>query len=265
MNAIRFFGLFVKPRLTRGKGMWNPLPTQALFDDVFCLRDKDANCFLIKGDQGYLAIDSGYENSRNTAEGLKRLGIDPEQVSDVFLTHLDIDHAGGVCAGSRALYPKAKIHLSAQEEKYLTGAYSRKTIAGHACRLPIALPHYEIFTPGEELWADGVSVLPIAVPGHTLGHTAFLVKGCYLFSGDCIIANEEGGWLFFDFWNQDPALNRKSVQELRDGALRAPYVLTAHSGCLSWEEAFRHADRSLDWKKKGFVFCRTAPKDPYHS
>ena len=263
MNMIQTFGLVVKPIITKGKGMWNPLPAKQLFGDVFCLRDNDVNCFLIKGAKGYIAIDSGYQNSRNTSEGLKLMGIAPEQVGNVFLTHLDIDHAGGVYAKGRSLYPNAEIHISTQEEKYLTGAYCRKTIAGYRCKLPITLPHYKVFSAGAYLQADGLSVLPIAVPGHTLGHTAFLVNGMYLFSGDCIIANDDGGWLFYDFWNQDPALNRESVQKLRGSGLNVKYVLTSHSGCLSWEEAFRHTDKAPDWRIKGFVFCREAKKNPY--
>ena len=263
MNLIKTFGLVVKPIITKGKGMMNPRPTKQIFSDVFCLRDKDVNCFLIKGDKGYIAIDSGYQNSQNTSEGLKMLGIAPEQISDVFLTHLDIDHAGGMCAQGRPLYPNAEIHISAQEEKYLTGAYSRKTIAGYRCKLPIALPRYKVFSDRTELHVDGISVLPVAVPGHTLGHTAFLINGIYLFSGDCIIANEEGGWLFYDFWNQDPVLNRESVQKLRGSNPHAEYVLTAHSGCLTWEKAFRHTDKAPDWRRKGFVFCREAEKNLY--
>ena len=42
MNMIQTFGLVVKPIITEGKGMWNPLPAKQLFGDVFCLRDKDS-------------------------------------------------------------------------------------------------------------------------------------------------------------------------------------------------------------------------------
>lgn len=50
---------------------------------------------LIRAGNSFVAIDSGYSNSKNTRDGLKRLGIDAESVKAVFLTHLDIDHAGG--------------------------------------------------------------------------------------------------------------------------------------------------------------------------
>lgn len=58
MYLIEFFGAKVKPRITRGKGMWKPLETGWLNEDILAIRDKDVNCFLIRGTDGFIAIDS---------------------------------------------------------------------------------------------------------------------------------------------------------------------------------------------------------------
>ena len=63
MNLVEFFGLKVKPKLTRGKRMWNPMPTHRRKDGICVLHDKDVNAFLIPADNGYVAIDCGYKNS----------------------------------------------------------------------------------------------------------------------------------------------------------------------------------------------------------
>ena len=42
--------------------------------------------------------------------GLKRIGIRPESVDDVILTHMHYDHAG-----NRALFPKARYHVQDKE------------------------------------------------------------------------------------------------------------------------------------------------------
>ena len=264
MNLIRTFGMRIKPILTRGKGMLNPLDNQILFERIVCIRDRDVNCFLIKSRNGCIAIDSGYMNSENTARGLKLLGVDPLTVSDVFLTHLDIDHAGGVASKADRLYKNATIHISRSEQKYLSEEYVRKVFLGHKCKFPLALDDYSTFPDECEIKVDGVLIKAIPTPGHTLGHTAYQIDNKYLFTGDCIIANEDGGFLFYDFWNQDPALNRKSVERLRFSISKSvEYVFTSHSGYLTVDYAFKHTDSSPNWRKKGFVFCRSAPKDPF--
>lgn len=265
MNLISFFGLKVKPKLTRGKGMWNPLNTQITKDGIVCIRDKDVNCFLIKTDSGYIAIDSGYQNSQNTRRALEELGIAPDRVSTVFLTHLDIDHAGGMNDGSNILFPKAAVYLGAEESKYLSGEYSRKKVLFHSCKLPIRLPAFRTMTDGETVTVDNVSVQAVYAFGHTLGHTAYIVNGKWLFSGDCIIANESGGYCFYDFWNTDSELNKRSAEKLEEVCeeKQLEWVVTSHSGILNAVSAFSHRNESPAWREKGFVFCKDADEDPY--
>ena len=241
-----------------------PLNNQIFDENIYCIRDKDVNCFLVKTDMGFLAIDSGYMDSNNVRAGLKQFAIDPMLVTDVFLTHLDIDHAGGMNKDSNIVFPNARIHLSHEEEKYLTGEYCRKTIVGYKCKLPIKLSGYNCFDDNELINISGNTIKTILSPGHTLGHTAFILNDKYLFSGDSIIANKEGGYLFFDFWNQDVTLNKESVHKLKSICQdNIEYVITSHSGALSVIDAFKHIDKSPDWRKKGFVFCEDADYDPY--
>jgi glyoxylase-like metal-dependent hydrolase (beta-lactamase superfamily II) len=58
----------------------------------------------------------GRQHFRMPAEGLKLLGIDPEQVADVILTHLHYDHAGTLES-----FPGARFHLQDKESAYATG------------------------------------------------------------------------------------------------------------------------------------------------
>ncbi|MDE6676145.1 MAG: MBL fold metallo-hydrolase [Clostridia bacterium] len=264
MNLIEFFGLKIKPRITKGKGMWNPLNNQ-ICDGVICMRDKDVNCFLIKDTDGYIAIDSGYKNSRNIRAALTQFGISANEIKSVFLTHLDIDHAGGMDIRSQPVYPVEKIYLGAEEGKYLTGEYYRKKVLAHKCKLPIKLNSFTLLNDGESVSIGNYDIQAIYSIGHTLGHTTYIVNNKWLFSGDCIIANENGGYCFYDFWNTDTKLNMLSLKKLEKlcSDLNIKKVFTAHSGVLSPKEAFRHKQETPNWREKNFVFCQSADINPY--
>jgi glyoxylase-like metal-dependent hydrolase (beta-lactamase superfamily II) len=54
---------------------------------------------------------------RRPTSALRELGIAPEQVDDVIITHLHWDHAGTLDD-----YPRARFHLQEREMRYATGA-----------------------------------------------------------------------------------------------------------------------------------------------
>lgn len=265
MKIVEFFGLKVKPKITRGKGMWNPFPTQVLSGGIAAIRDKDVNMFLIPSDNGYIAIDSGYKNSQAVSAGLKQLDILPEKVKAVFLTHLDIDHAGGVDAKSQNIFPNAQVWLGAEEEKYLSGEYARKKIMGIPCKTPVTLRDGYVSIRGiNEATVDGVTLGIIPCYGHTKGHLAYSF-GDVLFSGDTIISNGEKGYPFYGFWNADSKQLGISLNELKrycaeNGITK---IITSHSGILDVETAFACMNRQINWRKKGFVFNPEAPYDVY--
>lgn len=126
MNLIEFFGTTVKPKITKGKNMLNPIPTGKITEGVFCIRDKDVNVFLIKTKNYYIAIDSGYKNSENLIKGLKELNIDKNDVKYLFLTHLDLDHAGGVDGRCNNIFSNAKIFLEKKKKNILNRFISAK-------------------------------------------------------------------------------------------------------------------------------------------
>lgn len=265
MNLIEHFGLNVKPKLVYGKGMLRPLATAQLALDVWALRDKDVNCFVIKGSSGYIAVDAGYKNSPNTHQALMDLGIYPDKVEALFLTHLDIDHAGGADARSDLLYPNAKVYISKEEEKYLIGAAYRKQIGPYGCKLPIHLSAYHTLSAWEEVHVAGLTIQIIPIPGHTIGHSGYLIDGHLLFVGDCLVANDSDGYCFYDFWNADTQLCMRSLEQLEKlcHSLNIQQLYTAHSGVVPVDVAFTHRTETLQWKQKGFCFCKDAPADLY--
>jgi glyoxylase-like metal-dependent hydrolase (beta-lactamase superfamily II) len=82
--------------------------------------------WVITGPGGTFVMDTGFDPAtaerrgrtivRPVETGLKALGIDPEQTTDVIISHLHYDHCG-----NHNLFPRARYHLQDREMAYATG------------------------------------------------------------------------------------------------------------------------------------------------
>jgi glyoxylase-like metal-dependent hydrolase (beta-lactamase superfamily II) len=82
--------------------------------------------FVVRGPSGTVVVDTGFDakvaakrgrqHLRCPTEGLRCLGVAPDAVDDVVLTHLHYDHCG-----NQHLFPRARFHLQAAEMAFATG------------------------------------------------------------------------------------------------------------------------------------------------
>ena len=120
---------------------------------------------------------------------LEELGFSADDVTDVVLTHLDLDHAGGI-----ADVPGATVHVTADEHAAATVPHLDEKLRyrsvqwGHDPRWSLTYRGgvtWKGFQGCTELF-DG-DVLLVPMPGHTRGHAAVAVRsadGWLVHAGD---------------------------------------------------------------------------------
>jgi glyoxylase-like metal-dependent hydrolase (beta-lactamase superfamily II) len=113
---------------------------------------------------------------RCPVESLKLIGVDPESVADVVLTHLHYDHVGNF-----AKLPNARFHLQEREMAFATGRHVRYPYFGHGFEVEDIVGmvrlnfkrRIELYDGDREL-APGISVHLAA--GHTAGMQVVRVR-----------------------------------------------------------------------------------------
>jgi glyoxylase-like metal-dependent hydrolase (beta-lactamase superfamily II) len=125
---------------------------------------------------------------------LRARGIDPADVKLVLMTHMHLDHASGI-----GLFPQANLLMSEREWRAFTsrGAVLGGYVGSHVPEgatvrtLDFDGPQagtHATFARALDLFGDG-SVRAVYTPGHTAGHTSFVVRtgaGEVLVAGDAV-------------------------------------------------------------------------------
>ena len=134
------------------------------------------NTFLIKAPGRNILVDTGTGAGGVIIDKIKRLGVQPQQIDVVLITHLHGDHFGSLQQNGRAVFTRARVYLSSRERDYFTRTNVNQ---GAVAALAPYGNRVVTFEPGE-LGSALRELLPgitaIANYGHTPGHTAFLVE-----------------------------------------------------------------------------------------
>ncbi|MDR1878793.1 MAG: MBL fold metallo-hydrolase, partial [Bacteroidales bacterium] len=143
------------------------------------------NAFLVRQSGKTILVDAGF--GTQLFDHLQRLGVSPEQIDAVLLTHMHGDHIGGMLREGKTAFPNAAVYISQAEHDYWTsdkemnrlaenrhGGFlnARKVISAYKDRLHLFLPN----EAGKEASGLIAGISAIAAYGHTPGHTAFLVS-----------------------------------------------------------------------------------------
>ncbi|MDM8001956.1 MAG: MBL fold metallo-hydrolase [Bacteroidota bacterium] len=200
------------------KKKMTPAETGRLTEDVYAVKDRFVNMYLVKDGNGFIAIDAGIKPGSIRGE-LRKLDIDPDRVKAVFLTHSDSDHAGGL-----SLFKRATVFMHEDEEQMINGETGRILWIGNRIE-----PVEYVLLKDRTVRVGDLRIKPVPTPGHTAGLTCYIVNDIYLFTGDAVSLNNGVIGLFPRYINKNARKARKSVGNIT-GLDGVQYIFTGHHG-----------------------------------
>jgi glyoxylase-like metal-dependent hydrolase (beta-lactamase superfamily II) len=219
--------------------------------------------FLMEHPEGYVLFDTG--NAREVIDrkeehwgdvvaaydpvmteeewvvsAIAKVGVHPEDVKYVILSHLHLDHAGGVGHFPKARYivQREELHFAYVPDFYMKGAYIRKDFDK-----PVDWFILEGWQDdGFDVFGDG-KIKVLFTPGHTPGHQSVLVnlqnEGSFLLTGDSCYTQENLNEDVLPGLVADPRATVKTMQRIRMLKDRNVAVVTGHDP-VAWQ-TFRKA------------------------
>jgi glyoxylase-like metal-dependent hydrolase (beta-lactamase superfamily II) len=149
--------------------------------------ETSVNSFLINTGSKLVLIDTGCGILFGPSVGklltnLKASGYRPEQVDEIYITHMHGDHVGGLVADGKSAFPNAIVRAAQQEADYwLSKAHMDAAPKDRQDAFQGAMTSMNPYvSAGKFKPFDGDTELvpgirTVATPGHTPGHTVYMV------------------------------------------------------------------------------------------
>ncbi len=217
-----------------------PLAITQVADDVHLVAGTNVNWAVVTEGAAVTLVDAGYPgDAAAVLASVEALGRRPEDVVAVLLTHAHLDHLGGVPtvvrrSGARVVTGREEARHARREYleqagprdllRHTTTAAGRRwvyrTLRAVGRQVNLRLEDVEVAPDDAAIEAPG-SLVAVPTPGHTPGHTAFLMPSTgVLFTGDALVTGHplcrhDGPQLLPSLFNHDEAAMRASLVELR--------------------------------------------------
>lgn len=145
------------------------------------------NAYLINTGDKLVMIDSGAgqllgDGLGKLVDNLRAAGYQPEQVDEIYLTHMHPDHLGGLTHDGKAVFPNAVVRAASQDADFWLSADKLKQASAgsksnferaQAVIKPYqAAGHFKPFSGDGEL-SPGIAAF--VAHGHTPGHSVYQV------------------------------------------------------------------------------------------
>lgn len=228
--------------------------------------------YLIRGEDYVALIDVGFGPAKVESweaggfmDSLHRLGVKPDEVTDVIFTHLHFDHIGWASIEGDPVFPNATYRCHERDWHHFTGpdhVDAPELLGPGATTFPTEMTAQVKLAPIAdriELWAGEGTIRPglevVELPGHTPGTSAIRQTSqgeSALFVGD--VAHHQAELVEPDFHfiaDMDPELASSSQQKLLAELVRTgtPFA-AAHFRDFAWGRV-TETDDGLTWVPVG--------------
>ena len=150
--------------------------------------ETSVNAYLINTGSMLVLVDTGAAGLfgptlGNLLTNLKASGYQPEQIDEIYITHMHPDHVGGLMSGGAIAFPNATLRIDKADTDFWLSEAKMKAApkdsqgffqgAMASVNPYVAAGKLKTFTGGVEL-APGIRSQ--ATHGHTAGHSVFIVE-----------------------------------------------------------------------------------------
>ena len=228
----------------------NRSDVQQVADGVFRVEGGIVNWYLLRDGRDLTLVDAGYPgNAGDVESSIRLLGHDPGDVRALLITHAHADHIGAAgrlharygtpafCSAAEVPHARREFLEQVTPVQVLANAWRPGVLpwAVRAVRLggtrPTAVPHAQPFPGPGPLDLPGGPV-PVPTPGHTRGHSAYLLPAVgAVLTGDGLVtghgtSRRRGPQLLPGFFDHDRAATVAALAPLAE--LDADLVLPGH-------------------------------------
>ena len=144
---------------------------------------------LVDTGSGELADSLGWHGAGHLLDNLRAAGYRPEQIDEIYVTHAHPDHVGGLMLGGQRAFAHAIVRAARSEVEIYTDPQKMAAVLADAADKEGATlrmqrirnlfqPYIEagMFRSFDEDGALAAGVRALATPGHTRGHTCYVVE-----------------------------------------------------------------------------------------
>jgi glyoxylase-like metal-dependent hydrolase (beta-lactamase superfamily II) len=204
------------------------------------------NCLLVEGRGKRVLIETGngdkfpekereiygVDHAESTEKALRALGVEPDSIDVVVMTHLHFDHSGGTtrrtASGVEPVFRRARHVVQKQEWLDATHPHERNRASYLEENFrPLEAAGLLQLAEGEQEIAPGVRVIP--TPGHTRGHQSVLIDDGQghqaLFLGDVVPTSVHVKLPFIMAYDLDVVGTLETKRRLLDRAHREKWLL----------------------------------------
>ena len=151
--------------------------------------ETSVNAYLVNTGSKLVMIDAGAgalfgPTLGRLVDNIKAAGYQPEQIDEIYITHLHADHVGGLIAGDKTIFANAIVRADQRDADYWLSkekmdaapADAKDFFKGAQASINpyVAAGRFKPFSGTGDLFVPGVRA--VSTYGHTPGHTIYTIE-----------------------------------------------------------------------------------------